>query len=162
MGSYNSWCIDAQADSEQVLNIIDCGRSFDRSGGIYWDEFCWRKWCEQTKWHPVELVRKISQKFSNIIFSVGYSGDYGSGKIYILNGRDIESDEVFPRPLFPSMTLLKKAIKQKDARDAQLRLQQEKERAAKQAEATQKRIRDLENELKTLKSVPLDLGAQHG
>jgi hypothetical protein len=152
MGSYNRWCVDALATPEQIIKIINSGRLLDKGADIAWDRFCWRKWSGSTKWDPIDLIRALSRKFPEIIFSVAYSGEYGSGKDFYLNAEDVVESAVIKRPAFPAMSTLKRAIKNKkklqDLRTSQL----EKERIANEIASNLKRIQNLEFELNALKS----------
>jgi|GEM_PF-6803332 hypothetical protein len=163
MGTYNKWYVAVNAfDAEVISRIKSVGRQLDvldagADADDHWDDFCFEKWSISSKYDPTPLIQKISKEFPSLIFSISYKGGYGTGKNFIYQGEEIEEKEVFPRPEFPFVSVLKKAIKAKN----------EKTLIAKEASAKQKRIKELEAELTALKNQknplsPVDWSGQHG
>jgi len=153
MGSSNRWLVDVNVTDQDTVNkIIEKGRQIDK-GNEHWDSYVFRKWCESTKWDPTDLLVLISKEFPTVIFSANYRGDYGSGKIFIFNGEQIEEYEVWAHPSFPTTVKLKVALKNKKVRDKIQRERNEK-RAAEEREASRRReIEATEKKLRELKRV---------
>jgi len=157
MGAYNRWYIDVNTDDEDILNSIkDFGEKISSevffNGPSGWASFCFRTWSPSTKWYPDSLVSALSVEFSALIFSVNVDGDEGHGEVFFYQGKDIEENKVFPRPRFPSVTVLKKAIKDAAAKDLEAAVASEKAYLAKLVEDKQKTIKTLEAELKVVKN----------
>jgi len=166
MGSYNRFFVSVSTtDTNLIKAIINDGREFDKtnSGSPTWDQYCFGKWSESTKWDPSSLILKLSKQFPTIIFSISYQGDWGSGKTFFNDGEEINECDVYPkRPAFPPMIRIKKAVLELKKRRAEEVIAREKEAAAREAAEKEARIKKLEEELKTLKShkaplAPMDI-----
>jgi hypothetical protein len=168
MGSHNRWRIDVNTNDENTIQEIkDFGVSKDNDKTTTWYGFAFRKWCEHTKWDPVDLLISISKNFPKLIFSAAYSGDYGTGKVFIFNGKTIEASEIWINPPFPNLVLLRKSLVSKEKRDAAKKLAENQAREAKEIAAKEARIKALESELEALKQekkplATMDLSWQHG
>lgn len=156
MGSSNRWYVDVNVtDQNTVEKIIEKGRQIDKEkfhSRSLWDLFVFRKWCESTKWDPIDLLQAISLEFPLVMFSAQYYGDYGSGKIFISNGESIEEKDIWINPRFPTATTFKKAIKAKKMRDKVLQEQREKKAAQEREVKRLKEIEETEKRLSELKA----------
>ena len=151
MGSYNKWCVTVDTDNQNTLSDI---RRFGRNKDLdrvktepTWDDCVFQHWSLQMKWNPIELVKIISVEFPVNVFSVEYNGDFGVGRIFILNGKAINANDVWLTPPFPSVALVKKSFDVQAEREA-LKLKEMKDKIAAEKEA---KIKSLEEELRKLK-----------
>jgi hypothetical protein len=151
MGAYNKFFVNVNVtDDSMIALIIENGRTIEGVGTSSppWDTFCFRKWSDKTKWDPTPLIVELSKFFSTVIFSITYSGDWGSGKVFVHNGSEINERDIYPpRPSYPPIPTLKKAIKAAKQLEIKRQIAREKELAEKQLAAKQKRVRELEDEL---------------
>lgn len=153
----NKWFIAVNTQDDNVLSrIIEYGREKDSdyssSDEITWDDCAFRHWSDNVSWNPTNLVSLISTKFPDLIFSMEYAGDDGTGKMFIHNGSIIYENEIWKNPPFPSITLLKKALLLKLKKSESKRLEEEKKKAAKELADKKAQIKQLEDKIKQIKA----------
>ena len=154
MGTYNKWFVSVNTSDHKVIETIKkYGQKIEDTGAAdHWDAFCFRKWSYSCKWNPSSLLMKLSKRFDTLIFSANYQGDYGTGKTFFYQGEEIEESMVFKaNPVFPTVTLIKKALDTRNEKMLIKQIAEEKASAAKAFEEKQKRIKELETELMGLK-----------
>ena len=101
------------------------------------DEDCtdmYNGWSEDSKWTGGwDVIQKLSKRFPSTIFLCTIRGRYDSGTHFVLNGRWVDYDYVYPKLPVPTTKLFETGMKRK------LRAQAKRKRDQKAAERKRKR-----------------------
>lgn len=70
---------------------------------------CWRQFGVHTKWNPDTLMIALSEKFSNVVFSLEMFGDAGKEKWFYLSGLSV-NETYLALPQFPSKEKIRRGL----------------------------------------------------
>ena len=97
MGTYKQVRIDADLNNRSTKKLETIQKIMRRHEA----QDCWRGWCEETKWWPDDMMRELSKALPDVLFRIDLSGQ-AFGIYYVLDGNEVDDEDIFPKPLFPT------------------------------------------------------------
>lgn len=141
MGSYNSYKIDANTtDTNITQSIVEFLRTHKREGDC---TIVWRKWNEQSKWGPEDIIIELTKKFPSVMFKMEQNGESGYGCWFFLNG--VEVSHLYCLPKWPSVSAFRNGFKQQE----KVRKERNEAYQKKMAEEAEKRKQEEISKLKS-------------
>lgn len=146
MGTYKSIRIMADTTNQEEVNAIYAVLKENNAHD------CWGRFCNETKWWPDELIKKLSAKFPHVMFRLDYDGIQSQPEFF-LGDKTVEGHWVLP--YFPSESKFNSGVKAKKA--YQKRIAEEKQKKA-EADAVIKAAETEAQERKQLEELKLKYG----
>lgn len=142
MGTYKSIRILANTTvQEEIQGIYALLKEYNA-------EDCWRKFSNETKWWPDQLIERLRNNYPHVMFRVDYDG-IKSQPEFFLGKEAVEAHWV--QPYFPTKSKFNSGVKARKAHQQRAKEQREKEAAeaaAKKAAETEDKERQQFEELK--------------
>lgn len=141
MGTYKQVSIDADLDNRSTRKLATIQEIMRKHEA----QDCWRGWCESTKWWPDDMIRELSKALPDVLFRIDLSGQ-ASGTYYVFDGNEVDDEDIFPKPRFPTEKQFEYGKRRKVRRMAL----KEKEAAKKKKANEKQRLARLKQQRKNL------------
>lgn len=146
MGSYCQYYVSADVSPEIALEIIQFANSLeDFKTGPSFQDWCWNRWSESSKWSEDGIMRALSNRFPTVMFIAKCQGDYNYTS-YWFGGEYLDASQIWKRPKYPTIKEFTATAKRIKIEEKARRIQQEKDIRAKAILDAQNRLAALTKE----------------
>jgi hypothetical protein len=152
MGSYCEYFITAECPAHVEQDIIQFANSLDQfKSPPSFENWCWNKWTESTKWDEDRLMQSLSSQFPNIMFRVSCRGDYSYTSFW-LAGSCLDENQIWLRPKFPTSKEFNDALVRVKKQGERRKAEQEQVQKEKELQQAKAKLASIELEKKELES----------
>lgn len=131
-------------DTEQdIIKFANSLQEFKKEP--YFEDWCWNRWSESSKWSEDKFMQELSLNFSNIMFRVDCKGDY-TYKAFWLGGKCLDAQQIWISPKFPTSKEFNDAFVRIEKQEKKIWAEQEQQEKERELLEAKNRLLALEKE----------------